>query len=66
MRTTLDIDSDLMEEARKSTGLRTKTELVEAGLRALVEAAAAKRLSALAGSVRDASAPYRRRDDAAE
>jgi Arc/MetJ family transcription regulator len=64
MRTTIEIDDALMEAARASTGLRTKTELVEAGLRALVEMAAARRLCALAGSVQDATAPYRRRTDA--
>ncbi|MBN2719240.1 MAG: type II toxin-antitoxin system VapB family antitoxin [Deltaproteobacteria bacterium] len=61
MRTTLHINDELLEEARALTGLQTKTEIVEAGLKALVQAASAQRLSMLAGSVKDASAPYRRR-----
>ena len=63
MRTTLNIDDDLIQEALDLTGLKTKTELVEAGLRALVQAESARRLAALAGGVKDASAPYRRRTD---
>jgi len=66
MRTTIDINDALMGEARLSTGIKTKTELVEAGLRALVQMAAAKRLSALAGSVQDAAAPYRRQGESEE
>lgn len=61
MRTTLNIDDSLLEEARRATGLRTKTELVEAGLRALLEKAARERLTALCGKIAEASAPYRRR-----
>jgi len=61
MRTTLNIDDDLLDEARRVTGIETKTALVEAGLRALLEKAARKRISALYGKVAEASAPYRRR-----
>jgi Arc/MetJ family transcription regulator len=61
MRTTLNIDDRLLEEARRVSGLRTKTELVEAGLRALLEKAARERLGALCGKIAVASAPYRRR-----
>jgi Arc/MetJ family transcription regulator len=61
MRTTLNIDGELLEEARRATGIKTKTELVEAGLRALVERAARARLAALEGRITDATAPRRRR-----
>jgi Arc/MetJ family transcription regulator len=61
MRTTLNIDGELLEEARRATGLKTKTELVEAGLRALVERAARARLAALEGEIADATATRRRR-----
>jgi Arc/MetJ family transcription regulator len=61
MRTTLNIDDDLIAEARRATGIRTKTELVEAGLRALLEKVSRRRLSALYGKVAEAAAPYRRR-----
>lgn len=36
MLTNIDLDEDLVQEARRLTGLRTKKALVEAGLRALV------------------------------
>jgi Arc/MetJ family transcription regulator len=61
MRTTLDLDGDLLAEALRATGLSTKTAVIEEGLRALVERAARKRLIALAGTLRDAKAPRRRR-----
>jgi Arc/MetJ family transcription regulator len=61
MRTTLIIDDDLLSAAREATGLRTKTAVVEAGLRALVAQAARRRVEALKGTVPDASAPERRR-----
>jgi Arc/MetJ family transcription regulator len=62
MRTTLDLDEDLLEQARRATGIATKTELVESGLRALVEKSARKRLAALAGKIPEAKpAPRRRR-----
>ncbi len=37
MRTNIVIDDDLMEEAMKATGLKTKRAVVEAGLRKLVQ-----------------------------
>lgn len=61
MRTTLNLDETLVDEAQELTGLRTKTDLVHAGLRALIEKAARERLALLSGAVREASAPYRRR-----
>jgi Arc/MetJ family transcription regulator len=61
MRTTLNIADELLEEAQRVTGLPTRTAVIEAGLRALIEQAARERLSRLAGTVREAEAPYRRR-----
>jgi len=61
MRTTIDIDGKLLEEARRATGAASKTATVEMGLRALVEQAARRRLAALRGAVRGARAPSRRR-----
>jgi Arc/MetJ family transcription regulator len=49
MRTTLDLDETLLLQALKETGARSKTELVERGLRALLEREARKRLKALYG-----------------
>lgn len=37
MRTNIVIDDDLMDEALKATGLKTKKEAVELGLRTLVQ-----------------------------
>lgn len=65
MRTTIDIDPELLSEAMAATGAETKRRAVELGLRALVSAAARRRLVALGGSVPDATAPERRRSDTA-
>jgi Arc/MetJ family transcription regulator len=61
MRTTLDIDEALLDEARAAAGATTKTETVEMGLRALLERAARRRLARLAGRIPSARAPRRRR-----
>jgi len=37
MLTNIDLDEDLVQEARRLTGLRTKKAVVEAGLRALIK-----------------------------
>lgn len=50
MRTTLNIDPDLLREAGKLTGISEKTSLVRLGLKALVEKESAKRLAALGGT----------------
>ena len=49
MRTTLDLDEDLVRRALDETGARTKTEVIEMGLRALLEREARRRLKALFG-----------------
>jgi Arc/MetJ family transcription regulator len=49
MRTTLDLDEDLIKRALAETGARTKTEVIEMGLRALLEREARRRLKALFG-----------------
>ena len=50
MRTTLDLDDDLVREALRETGARSKTDVIEMGLRALLERAARQRLKALYGN----------------
>jgi len=50
MRTTLDLDEELIEEARQLTGIREKTALIHAGLEALLAREAGRRLAALGGS----------------
>jgi Arc/MetJ family transcription regulator len=49
MRTTLDLDADLIRRALEETGAKSKTDVIEMGLRALLERAARKRLKALFG-----------------
>ena len=60
-RTTLNLDDDLVSQARRLTGIQEQTALVHEGLQALVRQAAAKRLAALHGSDPRAKAPRRRR-----
>ena len=61
MRTTLNIDEELLEEARRLSGAATKTETVERGLRALVAQEAARRLARLAGRHPEMEVVRRRR-----
>lgn len=61
MRTTLNIDDDLLEQACALTGLTEKTMVVREGLRALIERETARRLDKLGGSDATAKAPPRRR-----
>lgn len=50
MRTTLNIDDDLMKRASDMTGEKEKTALVRKGLEALLALESAKRLSKLGGT----------------
>ena len=50
MRTTLNIDDDLLEEAQRLSGMREKTAVVRAGLEALIARESARRLAALGGT----------------
>lgn len=50
MRTTLILDDDLLERARRLTGMNEKTALVHAGLEALIAREAAQRLADLGGT----------------
>ena len=50
MRTTLNIDDDLLEEAQRLTGETEKTALVREGLRALIQRESARRLARLGGT----------------
>lgn len=60
MRTTLNIDDELLTEAMRLTGMAEKTAVVRAGLEALIARENARRLAALGGSER-ALRPVRRR-----
>jgi Arc/MetJ family transcription regulator len=61
MRTTLNIDDALLENAMRLTGLREKTAVVRAGLEALIRRESAKRLIALGGTDPGAKLPAKRR-----
>jgi Arc/MetJ family transcription regulator len=50
MKTTLNIDDELLAEARRLTRIEEKTALVHAGLEALIARESARRLAALGGS----------------
>lgn len=63
MRTTITLDDDLLERAQLYTGLTEKSALVRAGLKALIEREAARRLARLGGTQPDLVLPPRRRAD---
>ena len=50
MRTTIALDDELLAKAQFYTGIREKSAVVHAALRALVEREAARRLARLGGS----------------
>jgi Arc/MetJ family transcription regulator len=50
MRTTVNIDDQLLAEAQRICGVKEKTALVREGLRALIERESARRLASLGGS----------------
>lgn len=52
MRTNIDIDDRLMEEAMKSSGSRTKRAAVEEGLRLLIQTRAQASIRKLRGKVK--------------
>lgn len=65
MRTTLNIDDQLLEQARRLTGVSEKTALVREGLRALIERESARRLARLGGSEPQLESTPRRQPDPA-
>ncbi len=50
MRTTINIDDQLLGEAQRVTGMKERTALIHEGLRALIERESARRLARLGGS----------------
>jgi len=50
MKTTLNIDDQILRKASRLTGITEKTTLVRRGLEALIAQESAKRLAALGGS----------------
>ena len=65
MRTTINIDDELLEKAAKLTGTTEKTALVRRGLEALVALESSRRLAALGGTEKKVKPIPRRRSRAA-
>jgi len=61
MRTTLNIDDDVLEKASRLTGIKEKTALVRLGLEALIARESSKRLAKLGGTEKDLRPIPRRR-----
>ncbi|HEY0158121.1 MAG TPA: type II toxin-antitoxin system VapB family antitoxin [Thermoanaerobaculia bacterium] len=61
MRTTINLDEQLLEEAQRVTGTAERTALIHEGLRALIARESAKRLARLGGSEPRLQRPPRRR-----
>ncbi|MGE6698795.1 type II toxin-antitoxin system VapB family antitoxin [Hyphomonas sp. NPDC076900] len=61
MRTTLNLDDDLMAKAAELTGIEEKPALIREALKALIAREAARRLALLGGSDPKAAAAPRRR-----
>lgn len=61
MRTTLNIDDALLEDAHRLTGIAEKTLLVREGLKALIERESARRLARLGATEPQLKAVPRRR-----
>lgn len=61
MRTTLNIEDNLMDKASKMTGIKEKTTLVRLGLEALIARESARRLAKLGGTQKQLKAVSRRK-----
>jgi Arc/MetJ family transcription regulator len=61
MRTTLDIDDELLEKAAKLTGIKKKTSLVRRGLESLIGIESGKRLAQMDGTEKGLKTIPRRR-----
>jgi Arc/MetJ family transcription regulator len=61
MKTTLNIEDSLIDEAAKLTGIKEKTSLVRLGLEALIARESSKRLAKLGGTEKNLDRVPRRR-----
>jgi Arc/MetJ family transcription regulator len=61
MRTTLNIEDELLAKAQRVSGLKERTALVREGLKALIERESARRLAQLGGTERQLRPVPRRR-----
>lgn len=65
MRTTINLDEALLEEAQRITGLTERTALIRESLKALIERESARRLARLGGSEPQVKPVPRRRSQPA-
>ncbi len=61
MRTTLNIDDEILEKASLLTGIKEKTSLIRLGLEALIARESSRRLAMLGGSEKELRSIPRRR-----
>ena len=61
MRTTINIDDEILSKASELTGIKEKTALVKMGLEYLIARESAKRLAKLGGTAKDLRPIPRRR-----
>jgi len=61
MRTTFNLDDELLGEAQRLTGLKERTAVIHEALRALIERESARRLARLGGTEPDLRPIPRRR-----
>ena len=61
MRTTANLDQELLDKARRIMGIVGQTALIHAGLRALIERESARRLARLGGAEAQLRPVFRRR-----
>jgi Arc/MetJ family transcription regulator len=61
MKTTINLDDELLAKAQLFTGIEVKSRLIHMGLEALIQREAALRLTALGGTAPSAKAGRRRR-----
>jgi Arc/MetJ family transcription regulator len=65
VRTTINLDDELLKEAQRITGMKGRTALIHEGLRALIERESARRLARLGGSEAQLRPVLRRRPESA-
>ncbi len=65
MRTTVNLDGELLDQAQQLSGISERTQLIREALQALVQRESAHRLAALGGSEPQLDAIPRRRSESA-
>ncbi len=63
MRTTININDEILEKASQLTGIKEKTALVQKGLEALIAQENSRRLAKLAGTEKSLKPVPRRRNN---